>query len=102
MYLWVFMCQQVVAFVVIIVLPLTLAWVTEPWADRSERGQQWLDAMGWLPVPMMGVTLFLVIAFQLPRVRESLGQTAAAVPVYVVFFAVILGTDGYSTERQLI
>lgn len=98
-YLWVFMGQQVAAFiqagpfieafVVIIVLPLTLAWATELWAERSGRGGEWQDVMGWLPVPMMGVTLFVVIASQLPRVQDSIGHIAAVVPVYVAFLVVM-------------
>jgi ACR3 family arsenite transporter len=98
-YLWVFMGQQVVsfieagpfieAFVLIIALPLTLAWLTEVWAERSTTGKQWQDAMGWVPVPMMGVTLFVVIASQLPRVADALGQIAAVVPVYVAFLVIM-------------
>ena len=34
---------------------------------------------------MMGATLFVVIASQLPRVQDSLGRIAAVVPVYVAF-----------------
>lgn len=99
LYLWLFMGQQVAefieagpfieAFVLIIALPLTLAWATELWAERSSRVDQWQDAMGWLPVPMMGVTLFVVIASQLPRVQDSIGQIAAVVPVYVAFLVVM-------------
>lgn len=99
LYLWLFMGQQVAefieagpfieAFVVIIVLPLTLAWATEYWAERSSRGEGWQDAMGWLPVPMMGVTLFVVIASQLPRVQDSISQIAAVVPVYVAFLVIM-------------
>ncbi|RBI59732.1 arsenic resistance protein [halophilic archaeon] len=98
-YLWLFMGQQVAefieagpfieAFVVIIALPLALAWATELWADRSGRGEEWQDAMGWLPVPMMGATLFVVIASQLPRVQDSIGQIAAVVPVYVAFLVIM-------------
>jgi ACR3 family arsenite transporter len=98
-YLWVFMGQQVAAFieagpfieafVLIIALPLTLAWLTEVWADRSATGEHWQDAMGWMPVPMMGVTLFVVIASQLPRVADSLGQVAAVVPVYIAFLVIM-------------
>ncbi|RDZ39628.1 arsenic resistance protein [Haloferax sp. Atlit-16N] len=99
LYLWLFMGQQVAefieagpfieAFVVIIALPLALAWATELWADRSDRGEAWQDTMGWLPVPMMGVTLFVVIASQLPRVQDSIGQIAAVVPVYVAFLVIM-------------
>ncbi|WP_224332391.1 arsenic resistance protein [Haloprofundus halobius] len=98
-YLWLLMGQQVAefveagpfieAFVLIIALPLTLAWLTEFWADRSETGDRWEGAMGWLPVPMMGATLFVVIASQLPRVQDSIGQIAVVVPVYVAFLIVM-------------
>ena len=99
LYLWLFMGQQVAefieagpfieAFVVIIALPLTLAWATEYWAERSRRGTEWQETMGWLPVPMMGVTLFVVIASQLPRVQDSIGQIAAVIPVYVSFLVIM-------------
>ncbi|WP_323192057.1 bile acid:sodium symporter [Halostella sp. PRR32] len=99
LYLWLFMGQRVAefieagpfieAFVVIIALPLTLAWVTELGAERSGHGERWQDAMGWFPVPMMGVTLFVVIASQLPRVQDSIHQIAAVVPVYVAFLVVM-------------
>jgi Arsenite efflux pump ACR3 and related permeases len=41
--------------------------------------------MAWLPVPMMGVTLFTVIASQLPRVQDSFDQIVVVIPVYVGF-----------------
>jgi ACR3 family arsenite transporter len=98
-YLWLFVGPRVAsyieagpfveAFVVIIAAPLTLAWTTELWADRAGRGRTWQQAMGWLPVPMMGLTLFVVIASQLPRVQDSPGTVAAVVPVYVAFLVVM-------------
>lgn len=103
-YLWLFMGEQVAgiiearpfleAFLLLIALPLTLAWLTEVWADRSDTGRQWQNTMGWLPVPMMGATLLVVIASQLPRVEDSIGQIAVVVPVYVAFLVVmpLLGT----------
>jgi len=99
LYLWLFVGRQVAefieagpfieAFVVIIALPLTLAWATEHWAARSARGEALQDAMGWLPVPMMCVTLFVVIGSQLPRVQDSIGQVAAVIPVYVAFLVIM-------------
>ncbi|WP_256298869.1 arsenic resistance protein [Haloarchaeobius salinus] len=101
-YLWLFVGPEVAefveagpfveAFVVIIALPLLLAWATEFRAERSERSRRaarWRDAMGWLPVPMMGLTLFVVIGSQLPRVRDSLDSVATVVPVYVAFLVVM-------------
>ncbi|WP_313692194.1 arsenic resistance protein [Halorarum halobium] len=98
-YLWLFMGAEVAevieagpfieAFLVIIASPLALAWLTEAWAERSRTGESWQETMGWLPVPMMGVTLFVVIASQLPRVGESIGRITAVVPVYVAFLVVM-------------
>lgn len=99
LYMWLFMGRQVAeviepgpfieAFLLIIALPLVLAWLTEMWAERSETGARWQETMGWLPVPMMGLTLLVVIASQLPRVYDSIGQIAAVVPVYVAFLVVM-------------
>lgn len=98
-YLWLFMGSEVAevvepepfveAFLLLIVLPLTLAWLTELWAERSAQGKAWQEMMGWLPVPMMGATLFVVVASQLPRVQNSFAQIAVVVPVYVAFLVVM-------------
>jgi len=98
-YLWLFLGDRIgsvvsagpflAAFLYLIALPLTLAWTTEALADRSEAARRWQAAMGWLPVPMMGATLLVVIASQLPRVAASAGQLLAVVPVYVAFLVVM-------------
>lgn len=98
-FLWLFMGRQIAeivdpalfaeAFLLLIALPLTLAWFTQLWADHSEAGEQWQGSMGYLPVPMMGMTLLVVIASQLPRVRASLDQIAVVVPIYVTFLVIM-------------
>ncbi|MEF8786445.1 MAG: bile acid:sodium symporter [Haloarculaceae archaeon] len=98
-YLWLFMGGQIAdavepgpfleAFLFLIAIPLTLAWLTELWAERSSTGDRWQETMGLLPVPMMGATLLVVIASQLPRVQDSIGQLAVVVPVYVAFLVVM-------------
>jgi ACR3 family arsenite efflux pump ArsB len=98
-YLWLFLGPDVAtvvdprpfveAFVLIIALPLTLAWVTESAAERSPSARRWQTAMRWLPVPAMGATLFVVVASQLPRVWDSLGAIAGVVPVYLAFLLVM-------------
>ena len=98
-YLWLFMGAEVAevieagpfieAFLIIIALPLTLAWLTEVWAERSPKGEAWQETMGRLPVPMMGTTLFVVIASQLPRVQDSIGQIVVVVPVYIAFLLIM-------------
>lgn len=79
----------VTAFLTLVAAPLTLAWLTELWAERSETGVRVRRRLGWLPVPMMAATLFVVVGLQFPRVRASLGDIAAVVPVYVAFLIVM-------------
>jgi len=98
-YLWLFMGSEVAdvvepgpfveSFVLIIALPLLGAWATQSLAERSARAATWDESMGWLPVPMMGMTLFVVIASQLPRVRGSFGEIVGVVPVYAAFLIVM-------------
>jgi ACR3 family arsenite efflux pump ArsB len=98
-YLWLFMGRSVAdviepgpfveAFLLLIALPLALAWLTEAWAERSPRGEIWQAAMGWLPVPMLGATLFVVVASQLPRVGASIDRITVVVPVYVAFLLIM-------------
>ena len=98
-YLWLFMGGKVAeivepepfveAFVLIIVAPLASAWLTQTFSERLETVESWQDAMEWFPVPMMGLTLFVVIASQLPRVQDSIGRIAVVVPVYVAFLVVM-------------
>ncbi|EMA37635.1 arsenic resistance protein [Halococcus hamelinensis] len=107
-YLWMFMGERVAefiqagpfieAFVLIIALPLTLAWLTEAGAERTGIARRWRDTMEWLPAPMMGATLFVVIGSQLPRVENSIGQITAVVPVYIAFL-VVMSLLGWVTAR---
>jgi ACR3 family arsenite transporter len=105
-YLWLFMGPELVAavevrpfleaFLLLIALPLGLALLTERWAKRGRAGERWADAMSWLPVPFMALTLLVVVASQLPKIGDSLGQVARVVPVYVAFLVVmaVVGVAG--------
>ncbi|AHF99759.1 arsenic resistance protein [Halostagnicola larsenii XH-48] len=98
-YLWLFMGRDIAAaiepapfleaFVFLIAVPLTLAWITQLWGERAEAGRRWEAVMAWLSVPMMAMTLLVVIASQLPRVQHSLEQIAVVIPVYVAFLIVM-------------
>ncbi|ODA71596.1 Sodium Bile acid symporter family protein [Streptomyces sp. AVP053U2] len=77
------------AFVVLIVLPLALAWLTQGWAARRAAGQKVADAMGTTMVPLMAATLLTVVASQVPEVNDSLTDVARVVPFYALFLAVM-------------
>lgn len=77
------------AFVVLIVIPLVLAWLTQTWAARKALGQQAADAVSTTMVPLMIVTLFVVVASQSPKLGDGLGEVAPVVPFYVGFLIVM-------------
>lgn len=98
-YLWQFMGEQAAqimsagpfleAFLVLIVIPLGLAFATEFWAKRRRSGKVFLEATAWLPVPFMAIVLFLVIASQISRIEEHLTVVALAIPVYIAFMIIM-------------
>lgn len=84
----------VAAFVLYILLPLAGATVTERQAARRPAVARWARVMAWVPVPALAVTLFLVVAAQLPRVAGAFEVITGLIPVYVLYLigAALLGT----------
>ncbi|MHC5904224.1 bile acid:sodium symporter [Streptomyces sp. S6] len=74
------------AFLVLIVVPLALAWLTQAWAGRRV-----VDAVGVSMVPLMAVTLLTVVASQVPKLDGTgrLADVVRVVPVYVAFLVVM-------------
>jgi ACR3 family arsenite transporter len=77
------------AFVMLIVIPLALAWLTQGWAARRPAGQKVAGAVGTTMVPLMAATLLTVVASQLPKLGDSLADVARVVPFYVIFLVVM-------------
>ncbi|AWL42783.1 MULTISPECIES: arsenic resistance protein [unclassified Streptomyces] len=77
------------AFLILIVIPLALAWLTQAWAARRTAGQKVADAMGTTMVPLMAATLLTVVASQVPKLGDSLADVARVVPFYVLFLLVM-------------
>jgi ACR3 family arsenite efflux pump ArsB len=77
------------AFLILIVIPLALAWLTQAWAARRPAGQKTADAMGTAMVPLMAATLLTVVASQVPKLGDSLADVARVVPFYVLFLLVM-------------
>lgn len=70
------------AFVVLIAIPLALAWLTQTWA--GER----VGAISTTMVPLMAATLFAVVASQVPKLGD-LEPVLGVVPFYVAFLLVM-------------
>ncbi|MCX5582897.1 arsenic resistance protein [Streptomyces erythrochromogenes] len=77
------------AFLILIVIPLALAWALQAWAARRPAGQKVSDAATTTMVPLMAATLFVVVASQVPKLGDSLTGVAAVVPFYVAFLIVM-------------
>ncbi|MFZ3570521.1 arsenic resistance protein [Streptomyces sp. BH097] len=88
------------AFLALVVAPLALAWLTQAWAARRPAGQRVSDAMGTAMVPLMAATLLTVVASQVPKLDDSLGDVARVVPFYVLFL-LVMAFAGRAVARLL-
>ena len=77
------------AFIFLIVIPLTLAWLTQAWAAHHPAGRYLCAAMGTTMVPLMAATLLIVVSSQVPKVDDNLADVVSVVPVYVAFLVVM-------------
>lgn len=94
-YLWAFMGNSfheilaagpiVTVFVTLILLPLLAAALLEYWAARSGPRVRVLECLGWAPVPLLALVVFLISASQAQTVYGSLPLLIGATPVFIVF-----------------
>lgn len=73
------------AFLILIALPLALAWATQGWAGISVSGARTKAAADLTPTALMALTLLVVVASQWPKVQDDIDQVAGVVPIYVAF-----------------
>jgi ACR3 family arsenite efflux pump ArsB len=88
------------AFVVLIVIPLALAWATQAWAARARSGQVFTMAMGTTMVPLMAATLLVVVASQVPALGGRLIDLVGVVPFYAGFL-LVMALAGRAVARLL-
>ncbi|MFN2381577.1 MAG: arsenic resistance protein [Guyparkeria sp.] len=98
-YLWMFtegdiradwqLSSLLVAFVVIILIPLAAAWVTDLSGRRSRVMQHWIKAMAWLPVPLLAVVLLAIMASHAPQVIGQVAGLWSVVLVFVLYVALV-------------
>ncbi|MFN3721806.1 MAG: arsenic resistance protein [Paracoccaceae bacterium] len=100
-YLWAFMGNSfseivaagpvVTVFLTLIVLPLVAAWGVERWAARAASGARVIQTLGWTPVPLLALVVFLIAASQAQTVFGSVPLLLGATPVFVAFLIVSVG-----------
>ncbi|MFJ7070586.1 bile acid:sodium symporter [Streptomyces sp. NPDC101115] len=77
------------AFLVLIVVPLAVAWALQAWASRRTAGRRVSDAATTAMVPLMAATLLTVVASQIPKLGDSLADVVAVLPFYAAFLVVM-------------
>ena len=81
----------VMAFLLLIALPLALAALTRALAARTRVARAVMTAALAAMVPLMMLTLAAVVGSQVAAVVGSLGTLVAVVPVFVAFAAIMTG-----------
>jgi ACR3 family arsenite transporter len=98
-YLWIFMGKKasevvnpgpfIEAFLIIIVLPLLLAIVTQLFSKKNRSGQLILDVSAWIPVPLMALTLFIVVSSQISKLSVYWDLIIKVIPIYIGFMFIM-------------
>ncbi|MDX8140483.1 MULTISPECIES: arsenic resistance protein [Lentzea] len=86
------------AFLVLIVIPLALAWATQAWAARHPSGVTFSNKASTTMVPLMVATLLVVVASQIPKLGDDVSAVFGVIPFYVVFL-VVMAVLGLAVAR---
>ncbi|MDK8462771.1 arsenic resistance protein [Marinobacter sp. SS13-12] len=95
-YLWLFLGDDMVStnltghfvpvFFGLILTPLLLAWLTEKAGEQRPAFTGYIRALGWLPVPVLALVVFMIAASQITLVM----QTGRMLPQLLVIFSLYL------------
>ena len=101
-YIWLFMGNIVIelalgshllpAFFGLIVTPLILAWLTERLTEKYQQAQALVHWLGWLPVPLLALVVFLIAGSQVSLVIDNgalLWSTLVVFTLYLVVAAIV-------------
>ncbi|HRO00100.1 MAG TPA: arsenic resistance protein [Nitrobacter sp.] len=77
-------------FLSLIVAPLVAAWVLERWADARPGREAVIERLGWFPVPLLALVVFLIAASQVQTVTASLPILPQVAGVFVGFLVLAL------------
>lgn len=96
-YMWLFMGNIAIeltvgshllpAFFGLIITPLILAWFTERLTEKHQRVQILVNWLGWLPVPLLALVVFLIAGSQISLVIGNGALLWSALVVFVLYLA---------------
>ncbi|MFJ2503518.1 arsenic resistance protein [Microbacterium sp. NPDC087592] len=100
LYLWLFVGPEFIdavdlapfldAFLLLIVLPLAAAGLTQYAAARTRAGRALSDTVQSTMVPLMMLTLAVVVASQIAGVGRQLPALLATIPLYAAFAVIMI------------
>ncbi len=73
------------AALALIGLPLLTAVFTEYWIEAKPKRAVWRERLGWWPVPLLAVVVFLIAGAQVGTVRHAGPMLLTVLPVFTVF-----------------
>lgn len=87
-------------FVTLIVAPLLAAYLTERLVERRPSRHAFVTRLAWLPVPLLGVVVFLIAASQVHIVTGAWPVLGRVTGVFLLYL-VVAGVTGTLTARVL-
>ena len=71
----------------VVLVPLGLAWLTQAWAGTDGARQHRVERLGWWPVPLLAVAIFLVATANASAVRDHVALLPPVVGIAAAFLA---------------
>ncbi|MBK6959386.1 MAG: arsenic resistance protein [Nitrosomonas sp.] len=80
--------EMLPAALALIGVPLVAAALTERWVEARPERAVWRERLGWWPVPLLAVVVFLIAGAQVGTVRDAGPMLLEVLPVFVGFLLV--------------
>ena len=80
--------EMLPAALALIGVPLAAAALTERWVEARPERAVWRELLGWWPVPLLAVVVFLIAGAQVGTVREAGPMLLEMLPVFVGFLLI--------------
>ena len=79
------MPQSLLAALLIILIPLIGAAISERWMEAKPARLIWREGLAWWPVPLLALVILLITASQAASIQQVFSQLPLLVLVFVVF-----------------
>lgn len=80
--------EMLPAALALIGIPLVAAALTERWVEARTERAAWRERLGWWPVPLLAIVVFLIAGAQVGTVLDAGSVLLTVLPVFVGFLLV--------------